>query len=164
MKVNVSRTEVQVVVEGVKKNIYQNHCFYKWWKICKITLSCDLLLHQYLTWDIQNGFYGMIWEYSVNFSIQIAVNTDLRVWLGGLICALIFWGVPKVVLALMIWLCAFMLSVQEAEYTGFAKLVGCMRTEKTVRHMIEQINAEKMTFPDYDKRSNGKEISSHTSI
>lgn len=40
----------------------------------------------------------------------------------------------------------------------FAELVGCVRTDKTVRNMVEKINAEKMGFPEYDKGSKGKEM------
>lgn len=34
-------------------------------------------------------------------------------------------------------------------------------TDKTLRNMVEQINAEKMSCPESDKRSKGKERTSH---
>lgn len=61
-------------------------------------------------------------------------------------------------------MCALMLSVQESDYIDLVKLVRCVRTDETVRIMVEQIKAEKMNFQKYGKSSKDIEISVHANI
>lgn len=86
-------------------------------------------------------------------SIRTTVDTVIIIWVVREFSQYVnFYKEYLLIYALVIHECSLIMSMQEAEYSGLAKLGGCMRTDKTVQNTVEHINLEKLNCSDYDER------------